>query len=104
MNPQDDWEAPMPPGDVLGHEFMIARGLKPATLARALRVPVNRITDILAGKRRITAPTALLLADYFETSPDFWLRLQMDYDLRLARRNRRQHSAFKAMMNSSRAP
>lgn len=54
-------------------------------LALELRVPANRVNDILAGKRGITADTALRLARYFGTSAEFWMNLQIAYELRLAR-------------------
>jgi len=95
----DDADAPVPPGEILGASFMLPRGLLPTSLARALQVPVNRITDILSGKRRITAQTALLLATYFDTSPEFWLRLQMDYDLRCARRRGRIRTHLQAIQS-----
>jgi len=83
----DDAVPPIVPGEVLGSEFMVPQGVLPTDLARGVGVPVNRITDILSGKRRITAQTALLLATYFQTSAEFWARLQMEYDLRDARRS-----------------
>ncbi len=55
-----------------------------AALARKLKVPTNRITEILNGRRAITADTALRLAHYFGTSPEFWLNLQKIYELRVA--------------------
>lgn len=57
-------------------------------LARALAVPPNRISEIINGKRAITADTALRLALYFGTGPELWLNLQTDYDLRITRRDR----------------
>jgi addiction module HigA family antidote len=59
-------------------------GLSQNRLALALRVPARRINEIVLGKRRITADTALRLARYFQMSPQFWLGLQMDYDLEVA--------------------
>jgi len=59
-------------------------GLSQNRLALALRVPARRINEIVLGKRRITADTALRLARYFQMSPQFWLGLQMDYDLDVA--------------------
>lgn len=56
-------------------------------LAVAIGVPPRRINEIVHGKRRITADTALRLARYFGTSPEFWLNLQSHYDLRIERRN-----------------
>ena len=75
---------PVTPGDILLHEFMEPLGLSANALATALRVPANRITGILAASRGITADTALRLARYFGTSPQFWMNLQRDYDLRMA--------------------
>ena len=80
--------APIPPGEVLTDQFMRPRSIRPTLLARAIRVPVNRITEIQCGRRRITAQTALLFARYFSTSPECWMRLQMEYDLRAARLSR----------------
>lgn len=59
-------------------------GLSQNRLALAMRVPARRINEIVHGKRRITADTALRLAHYFNMSPRFWLGLQMDYDLHMA--------------------
>ncbi|QGM22355.1 HigA family addiction module antidote protein [Spiribacter sp. 2438] len=85
----DESLPPIPPGHVLRTQFMDTLQLGPTQLADDIRVPVNRITDILSGRRRISAQTALLLGAYFRTSPEFWMRLQMEYDLRSARRDRR---------------
>ena len=72
---------PVHPGEVLLEEFLKPMGLSQNQLALALRVPARRINEIVHGKRRITADTALRLARYFQMSPQFWLGLQMDYDL-----------------------
>jgi addiction module HigA family antidote len=77
---------PIPPGEILLEEFMRPLGLSAAALARAIRVPPNRVSQILAGKRSISADTALRLGKYFGVSPEIWLELQADYDLRVARR------------------
>lgn len=61
-------------------------GLSAAALARAIRVPPNRVSQILAGKRSVSADTALRLGKYFGVSPEIWLEPQADYDLRVARR------------------
>ncbi len=98
----DDAQPPTPPGEILAASFMLPRGLSPTSLARVLQVPVNRITDILSGKRRITAQTALLLATYLDTSPEFWLRLQMEYDLRWARRRGRIRTHLQAIQSARR--
>ncbi|MDN5871847.1 MAG: HigA family addiction module antitoxin [Nitrococcus sp.] len=62
-------------------------GLSAAALARALHVPANRITALINGQRGLSADTALRLARYFGTTPEFWIRLQAEYDLRQARRS-----------------
>jgi antitoxin HigA-1 len=72
------------PGEHLAEEIR-ALNLSAAELARNLNVPTNRITQILNGKRAITGDTALRLAHYFGTTPEFWLNLQSLYDLRMAR-------------------
>lgn len=76
---------PITPGEILHEEFMAPLELSAAALARALRVPANRVTAVLQGRRGITADTALRLARYFGTTPELWMRLQADYDLRRAR-------------------
>ena len=69
---------------MLREEFMNPLGLSANALAIALRVPVTRITEIVRERRGITADTALRLARYFNMSPEFWMRLQMDFDLESA--------------------
>ena len=75
---------PIHPGEVLSEEFLKPMGLSQNQLALAIRVPARRINEIVHGKRRITPDTALRLARFFNTSPQFWLGLQMDYDLDVA--------------------
>ncbi len=72
---------PVHPGEVLLEEFLKPMGISQNKLALDIRVPPRRINEIVHGKRRITADTALRLARCFGTSPQFWLGLQMDYDL-----------------------
>jgi len=72
------------PGEMLLEEFMKPLGLSANALAMALRVPVTRISEIVRERRGITADTALRLARYFNMTPEFWMRLQMDYDLESA--------------------
>ncbi|MFQ5714238.1 MAG: HigA family addiction module antitoxin [Candidatus Scalinduaceae bacterium] len=72
---------PMHPGEILLEEFLKPMDLSQNRLANDIGVPVRRINEIVHGKRRITADTALRLARYFKMSPQFWLGLQMDYDL-----------------------
>ena len=71
------------PGEHLAEELS-ELGMSAASLARQLAVPTNRITEILNGRRAITGDTALRLAHFFGTSPEFWLNLQKIYELRLA--------------------
>ena len=75
---------PIHPGEVLAEEFLRPMGLSQNKLAIDIHVPARRINEIVHGKRRITADTALRLARYFGMSPQFWLGLQMDYDLDVA--------------------
>jgi addiction module HigA family antidote len=74
---------PVPPGEILNEEFLKPMGLSQNRLANDLGVPPRRINEIVHGKRRITADTALRLAKYFKMSAEFWLGLQMDYELDL---------------------
>lgn len=75
---------PLHPGEILQEEFLKPMNLSQNRLALDIRVPARRINEIVHGKRRITADTALRLAKYFDMSPQFWLGLQMDYDLDIA--------------------
>ena len=75
---------PIHPGEILADELE-AMHISAAELARTIGVPPNRISQILAGKRAISANTALRLGRYFRTEADFWLNLQKIYDLDLAR-------------------
>jgi addiction module HigA family antidote len=75
---------PIHPGEILADELS-ELGLSAAQLARLIDVPANRISQIIAGKRNITADTALRLGRYFGTSPDFWMNLQKTYELDEAR-------------------
>jgi antitoxin HigA-1 len=76
---------PVHPGEVLKEEFLRPLGLSANALARAIRVPANRISAIVNGGRGITADTALRLAKALGTTPDFWLNLQKQFDLDCAR-------------------
>ncbi|MBI1297290.1 HigA family addiction module antidote protein [bacterium] len=83
MNTSDRLQ-PIHPGEVLLEEFLKPMGLSQNQVALAIRVPARRINEIVHGKRRVTADTALRLARYFGMSAEFWLGLQMDYDLDVA--------------------
>lgn len=74
---------PIHPGDILTDELAELK-MSALALAKALYVPHNRISQIIAGKRGITADTALRLSRFFGTTPEFWLNLQKSYELRLA--------------------
>jgi addiction module HigA family antidote len=77
---------PIHPGEILADELSEI-GISSAELARTLHVPANRISQIIAGKRAISADTALRLARHFGTTPDFWMNLQKMYELDLARQS-----------------
>jgi len=79
--------SPIHPGEILQKEFLEPMGLSQNQVALDIRVPATRINQIVLGKRRITPDTALRLAKYFHMSPQFWLGLQMDYDLDVAEDN-----------------
>lgn len=79
--------SPVHPGEILREEFMKPLGLSIHRLALDLHVPATRIGEIVHERRRITADTALRLARYFHTNPEFWLNLQNFYDLEVSRRS-----------------
>ena len=76
------------PGEYLAEEFLEPLGLSANALALALRVPATRIQAIVKGERGITAETALRLAQYFGTTPEFWMNLQANYELDKVRREK----------------
>jgi len=79
------WLGPaIPPGEILLEEFLKPLGVGQADAARRLGVSLNRLNEIILGKRGISADTALRLARLLKTSPQFWMRLQADWDLHLA--------------------
>ncbi|MBI9086391.1 MAG: HigA family addiction module antidote protein [Desulfobacterales bacterium] len=80
----NDKLAPVHPGEVLMEEFLKPLGLSQNRLSLSIGVPPRRINEIVLGKRRVTAETALRLGRYFNTTPQFWLGLQADYDLDVA--------------------
>ena len=75
---------PIHPGEILFEEFLKPMNISQNQLGRDLGVSPRRINEIIHGKRSITADTALRLARYFSNSPQFWLGLQMDYDIDVA--------------------
>jgi len=76
---------PIHPGEILREEFLVPLAMTAHALALALKVPAPRINDIVRERRAITPDTALRLARYFSTTADFWMSLQIAYDLRVAK-------------------
>ena len=87
MSRPENLMAPVHPGEVLREDFMKPLGLTINRLALDLHVPATRIGEIVHERRRITADTALRLARYFKTNPEFWLNLQNFFDLEIERRS-----------------
>jgi antitoxin HigA-1 len=73
------------PGEVLREEFLVPLGLSAHQLANAIDVPANRVSEIVREARSVTADTALRLARHFDTTPEFWLYLQIAHDLSKAK-------------------
>jgi len=94
---------PIHPGEILAEE-LAETGLTAKKLADIIEVPPNRVYQILAGKRNITADTALRLSRYFGTSADFWMNLQTAYDLDLARQQHGRALARIPRRNPSEQP
>lgn len=74
------------PGQILLAEFLEPLQLTQAALARALHIPLNRVNELVRGKRGVTPESAILLSQYFRNSPEFWMNLQTTHDLSRARR------------------
>ena len=94
---------PIHPGETL-REDLEALGMSAAELARRIEVPVNRITEILNGRRAVTGDTALRLGRFFGTSGEFWLNLQKLYELRLAERKSGAEIARLSSLDDDRPP
>jgi antitoxin HigA-1 len=77
---------PILPGEIVAKEFLEPLGISQNKLARDLDVPVGRISDIIHGRRGISTDSALRLALYFGTTPEFWMNLQTRYDLKVSKR------------------
>lgn len=97
---------PIHPGEILMEEFLTPLELSQNQLANDIGVPPRRINEIVHGKRRVTADTALRLSHYFKMSPQFWLGLQMDYDLdieedKLSRRLNKEVSTYELVHKSA---
>ena len=80
---------PPHPGEIINEDYLVPLGMSVNRLAKGLGIGAARLNEIVRGKRGITADTALRLARYFGTSPEFWLNLQSLYDLRIAERKAR---------------
>jgi len=88
--------APVAPGEVLLEEFLRPLGISQTDAARRLGMSLNRLNEIVNGKRGVTADTALRLSDMLGTSPQFWLNLQMNLDLFEAQRRHARAPAGRA--------
>lgn len=88
---------PIHPGEVLREEFLRPMDLSANRLAQAIGVPANRITEIVAEKRNVTADTALRLSAALGTTPEFWLNLQKSYELRIAEQDAETTKAVRSI-------
>lgn len=75
---------PIHPGEILRDEYLVPFEMSANRLAQAIHVPANRVSALVNGQRNVTADTALRLAKFFGTTPEFWLNLQQAFDLRTA--------------------
>jgi antitoxin HigA-1 len=96
MNPKNRMR-PIHPGEVLREEFLLPLDLSSNRLAQAIGVPANRISEIVAEERAITADTALRLSAALGTTPEFWLNLQKSYELRLAEQDKETAKAVRGI-------
>jgi len=78
---------PIHPGEIIKEEYLEPLNMSANALAVALRVPAPRINDVIRQKRGVSIDTALRLARYFNTTPQFWMNLQISYDLKMAKQN-----------------
>lgn len=76
--------SPIHPGDILKEEFLKPMMVSQSRLAREIDVPHRRVNEIVLGKRSVTPDTAMRFSRYFGTTPEFWMNLQINYDLRIA--------------------
>ena len=94
---------PTSPGEMLLEEFLRPRGITQVELAAKMGVPVQRVNTLINGKRGVSAETALLLADVLNTTAEFWLGLQVDFDLWRARQRHRRRPALRYASNHRKA-
>jgi addiction module HigA family antidote len=85
MAQADEAVEPVTPGEILAEEFLAGYGLSQNALARAIGISPNRVTEIVNNRRRISADTAVRLSVFFGNSAEFWMNLQTQYDLKIAR-------------------
>ena len=85
------YRPPTTPGEMLLEEFLRPMGMSQVELAKKMGVRIQRVNTIITGKRAISAETALKLSEVFKNSPEFWLGLQMDWDLWVAKHKSRSH-------------
>ena len=78
------YRIPVHPGEILLEEFILPKKMSQVELARKIKVPIQRINTLINGKRDMTPETAILLAQFFKTSPEFWMNLQTQRDLAIA--------------------
>jgi antitoxin HigA-1 len=97
---------PITPGEILLEEFLEPIGISQAQLARDIHVPANRVNQIINGKRKITADTALRLGKYFGIEPEFWLNLQMRFNMKIVKEKagKKIDSEVKQYKSSSKNP
>jgi len=93
---------PIHPGEILREEFLAPLGMSASALARSLHVPPNRVTGLVNEQRSITADTALRLARFFGTTPEFWMNLQCAFDLRSEEVSRAKDIAHQVTPRESR--
>lgn len=88
------------PGQILLAEFLEPLQMTQAGFARALQIPLNRVNELVRGKRGVTPQSALLFAEYFRNSPEFWMNLQTAHDLSRARQEMGKRPAGNARLKS----
>lgn len=97
----DDWIPLSHPGEILLDDFLTPAGISQYRLAKAAGLPASRLTDIIKGRRGITADTAIRLGKTLGTTPKFWLNLQQDYEVRMAERaNEADYAGLEALISS----
>jgi addiction module HigA family antidote len=84
---------PVHPGEILREDYLLPLSMSAHALAKALHVPASRINDVILERRAVTADTAMRLSRYFDTTPQFWLGLQMEYDLRVVQKEKEKQIA-----------